>query len=83
MEQSSERDQSNRVLSSVSEDVAYQDWSHVQTPSMFIYTSLCSPRHYLYRNVYDNPFSSPLAKHKMIYDPPALSFFVKRSLLMG
>ena len=129
MEQSSERDQSSRVLSSVSEDVAYLDWPHMQIPSMydimfvpllmfvlclilvpsflffsiqfcfvlfssvhvlfqtfwscmfyyffvllwhamFIYTSLCTLRHYLYQNVLDyKTFSSPLAKPKMIYDP--------------
>ena len=38
--------------------------------TMFIYTSLCTLRHYLYQNVLDyKPFSSPLAKPKMIYDP--------------
>ena len=37
MEQSSERDQSSRVLSSVSECVAYLDleWPHMQMPSMY------------------------------------------------
>ena len=35
MEQSSERDQSNRVLLSVSEDVAYLDWPHMQMPSTY------------------------------------------------
>ena len=42
MEQSSERDQSSRVLSSVSEDVAYLDWPRMQIPSVFDLTFVAS-----------------------------------------